>query len=356
MPAELWTLGVTLPKVAQRQAQRAEAAGWDGILYVDSQNLAGDTYVALAGAATATERLGIGTGVTNPLTRHPAVTAAAAAHIQAESGGRMLLGIGRGDSSLAHLGLSPVPVGRFERYLAAVQAYLRGDEVPFDELPGDAAPPVEELGLRDAPTASRLEWLRPEQPKVPVAIAATGPKVVSAAARHAEQVLLSVGALPERIRWGIDAARRAREEAGLDPDGVSFGAFVNVVAHPDPAVARDLVSGGLASFARFSVMHGSPTGPLSDDDRRVLERVHSAYDMTSHTQAGSSQTEALDPDFVDRFGVVGPSEACIERIEELAALGLDRLVVIGPTAGASRGHAAEAQAHFTEEVMPALRR
>lgn len=316
MGPELWTLGISLPKVARRMAERAEAAGWDGILFVDSQNLAADTYVALVLAAAATERIGLGPGVTNPYTRHPAVTAAAIAH---------------------------------------VQAYLRGEGVPFSELSTDGPPPVDRLGLHDAPTASRLQWLRPEQPKVPVAVAATGPRVISTAARHAEQVLLSVGASPERIRWGIETARRARSDAGLDPEAVSFGAFVNVVAHPEVDVARELASGGLASFARFSVMHGEATGPLSDDDRRVLERIHAAYDMTRHTQAGASQTEALDPDFVDRFGIVGPPEVCVERLEELVALGLDRIVAIG-TVATTRSPAAEAHTHFVEGVMPALRR
>ena len=75
MPLELWTQTISSAQHAARFAERAEAAGWDGMAVVDSQNLAGDSYVALAIAAGATEHLGLGTGVTNPFTRHPAVTA-----------------------------------------------------------------------------------------------------------------------------------------------------------------------------------------------------------------------------------------------------------------------------------------
>jgi 5,10-methylenetetrahydromethanopterin reductase len=348
-------MGVSLPKLAVRQAERAEAGGWDGIAFVDSQNLAGDTYVALALAARATSRLRIATGVTNPWTRHPAVTASAIATVQAESGGRAVLGIGRGDSALAYIGLAPAAVPVFERYLVRVQAYLRGDEVPFEPDGDDQPSPVATLGMAEVPHTSRLEWLRPTQPKVPVDVAATGPKVINVAARHAEQVTFAVGAEVERLRWAIDHACRARTEAGLDPDTLGLGAYVNVVCHPDLDTARDLASGGVATFARFSVMHGTPAGPVSEGERSVLEAVHGAYDMTRHTRAGSAQTGVLTPEFTDRFAVLGPAEHCVARLRALVDLGITRLVITGPSAGADATEAARAVAALENEVLPALR-
>jgi 5,10-methylenetetrahydromethanopterin reductase len=350
-------MGVSLPTLAARQAERAEAAGWDGILMVDSQNLAGDTYVALAMCAHATERIGLATGVTNPWTRHPAVTASAIATVQAESQGRAVLGIGRGDSALAHIGLAPAPVRQLERYVAQVQAYLRGEGVPFDELPaaGDGAPPtLDHLGLADAPVDSRLAWVRREQPKVPVDIAATGPKVIAVAGRVADRVTFAVGADPDRLRWAIDTVRKARADAGLDAESLAIGAYINVVAHSDMDTARQLASGGLASFARFSVMHGKATGPVGDSQREVLEDISRRYDMTHHTRADGAQTGALTADFIDRFGVVGPPERCVERIVELAGLGIDRFAIIGPSAGADRREAELARQTFENEVIPAL--
>src|SRR5207244_12216831 len=114
------------------------AAGWDGLAVVDSQNLAGDVYIALALAARSTSRLRLATGVTNPYTRHPAVTASAIATVHAESGGRAVLGIGRGDSSLAYIGLAPAPLAAFERHLVRLQGYLRGDGVELDQPGADA--------------------------------------------------------------------------------------------------------------------------------------------------------------------------------------------------------------------------
>src|SRR5215831_14275773 len=157
----MWTTTVAAARGAARAAQEIEAAGWDGLFVVDSQNLSGDPYVALALAATATKRLGLGTGVTNSITRHAAATATAITSVHRLSNGRAVLGIGRGDSALAHLGRAPARLKQFERYLKQLQAYLRGDSVPFEEIdiPFDAAPPMSELHLHDAPPASRIGWI-----------------------------------------------------------------------------------------------------------------------------------------------------------------------------------------------------
>ena len=339
---EIWTTGTALPKVGVRLAERAEADGFDGYLVTDSQNLAGDPYVTLALAAKATERLKLGTGVTNPYTRHPAVTASSIAHVQAESGGRAVLGIGRGDSSLAHLGLGPAPVPAFERYLARLQGYLRGEEVELDSPEAGGVPAA------STPTSSRLHWLRPSQPKVPVDVAASGPKVIAAAARHAERITFAVGAAPQRLRWAMGVA--SAEAAGP----VSFGAYVNVVCHPDSAAALALASGAVTSFARFSVMHGTPTGPVTDEQRQVMERIPQLYDMTHHFQSQGAQTEAMTAAFADSYAVLGPADHCISLLLELEALGLERVVVIGPAFDADRADAASAHARFVADVLPAV--
>ena len=117
MTTEFWTSQVAAPRRAARHAAEVEAAGWSGITTVDSQNLSGDPYLFLGLASTSTSSLGLMTSVTNPVTRHPAVTASSALSVQHLSGGRMVLGIGRGDSALAYLGRSPARLGYFEQYL-----------------------------------------------------------------------------------------------------------------------------------------------------------------------------------------------------------------------------------------------
>jgi 5,10-methylenetetrahydromethanopterin reductase len=291
--------------------------------------------------------------VTNSVTRHPAVTASAAMAVQDVAGGRMFLGIGRGDSALAHLGRSPARFAGFERYVDVLQRYLRGEAVAFDEIPmaDEIAAPVADLELADHPDASRIRWFKTEVPKVPVEVAATGPKVIAMASRLADRVMFTLGAVEERLRWGMDVARSAREAAGLSGD-VAFGAYVNLVCHEDRAIARDLARGGLTTFARFSVMHGRVSGPTDEAEQAVFNRLHDGYDMKAHTRADSRQAALLDDGFVDRHAIVGPPDYCIERLEALRALGIDKVAISGPTAGTDPDEARKAMALLDEAVVP----
>ena len=134
---EFWTnLGSARhadPAALAASAVKLEAEGWDGGWTVDSQNIAADPYVSLALVASATKTFKFMIGVTNPITRHPAVTAGAIASLQVLSRGRAVLGIGRGDSSLAYLGASPMPVKAFEDHVQMIQTYLRGEGVSWVE-------------------------------------------------------------------------------------------------------------------------------------------------------------------------------------------------------------------------------
>ena len=354
-----WTVRLVVPGVTSRWARRAEEEGWDGIAFGDSQNIAADSYVELALAAAATTRVQLGTAVTNPVTRHPAITAGAIASIHGESGGRAVLGIGRGDSALAHLGLSPAPVPVFARYLDRVQGYLRGEDVPFD-VAGDGGGEVrsaDALGMGGGPAASRFAWLPPTLGKVPVDVYCSGPRMIELAATRADRVTLAVGADPERVGWALGVARAARAAAGgptgADVDDV--GVFLPILVHPDRATARSLIAGGVASVARFSVMHGTVTGPADDGRRRELEAVHAAYDMTHHYEAGSAQAHAVSDDVIDGFGVAGPASYCIERLMALVEMGVRRIVVQAGVAGGDPAEMQAARRRLVDEVLPAVR-
>ena len=184
---------------------------------------------------------------------------------------------------------------------------------------------------------------------------ATGPKVIAMAARVADRLTFAGGADPERVRWAIEAARTSRADAGLDPNTLSLGAYVNVVAHPDAKVALDLATPALFSFARFSAMHGSATGALGEEDRRVIEQIPGVYDMNRHFRRQQSHADVVTPEFATRFGAVAPPAVCLPKLEELATLALDRLVVVGPSLDTDPATRAEAEACFLSDVAPALR-
>ena len=119
------------------------------------------------------------------------------------------------------------------------------------------------------------------------------------------------------------------------------------------ATARK-VRGGLTTFARFSVMHGESSGPVSDAERSVLKSLHRGYDMTAHTRSDSQQAELLSDEFIDRFAIVGPPEECIARLEELRALGLDKIAISGPSMGSDRDEARRALKLLDDAVVPAF--
>jgi 5,10-methylenetetrahydromethanopterin reductase len=342
MPAakslEVWTISVPLPKHSGELAERAEAAGWDGIAFTDSQNLTGDVFAGLALAAKATSRLLLATGVTNPVTRHPAAAASAIATIQALSGGRAVLGVGRGDSALFQIGLEPAPLPVFESFLSRVATYLRGGAVDIDGF------------------ESRLRWLADLRlPPVPVDVAATGPRVIELAACIADRVTFAVGANPERLRWGIEKARAARRAAGLDPDAIQFGAYANVAPHSDVSVARELARGGVGTFAHFSGMRGSSADGVKPEDRAVFEGIHARYDRPNHTLGRARHAAALDPEFLDRFAILGPTQSCVARLQELVDAGLSKLVLTGASFDANRDEALRSRTLLEREVLPALR-
>jgi 5,10-methylenetetrahydromethanopterin reductase len=318
-------------------ARMAEADGWDGLALTDSQNLSGDVFAALALAAHVTSELLLATGATNPATRHPAVVASAMATLQVESQGRAWLGIARGDSALAYLGRKPMPLADFEAALSDVQAYLRGDAIELNGF------------------SSRIEWLtRAKVAKVPMSVAATGPRVIEIAARVADAITFSVGADPARLNPAVDLARRTREASGQAP--LRLGAYVNAVAHPDVETARQMVRGRMGVYARFSTMSRSVMDSLSEADRKVAEDLVSNYDLHAHAASGARHEAALADDFVDRFGIVGPSEHVAERLVELLRLGLDHVIVVGHSRNTPREVFAESSRRFGQEVLPMVRR
>jgi len=259
--------------------------------------------------------------------------------LQLESGGRAVLGIGRGDSAVQRIGKRTLRVVEFERYLTTLQAYLRGEVVDRDGF------------------ASRIEWLGAvDGPKVPVEIAATGPKVIALAARHAERVAFAVGADPEHLGWALATAREAARAAGRDPATLRYGAFVNCVVHPDRATARAAMRGTVATFARFSAIAGAPIDHLPAPLREAAAAMRARYDMRDHTRAGAAHAQGLEDAFLDWYGVAGPVDHVRERLARLAALGLDFCHVVPGSFDTPRDVLRESLRLLGTEVLPSLQR
>jgi 5,10-methylenetetrahydromethanopterin reductase len=354
---ELWTteMHVDVENIQDR-ARQVEREGWAGMQLTDSQNRSPETYVALTAAALATERIHLGLGVTNPVTRVPALAAACASTIQRLTRDRMTMTIGRGDSAAAHIGSAPMKVAGFQRYLSALHRYLAGEAVLFGDLDGLAmatVPPIGTLGLAGEPDGSSLEWMRADDIPVPLEVVSSGPKVLGLAVRYGNRPMLAVGATPERVEWALSVVREHRLAQGADVDA-PVGAYVNVVAHDDPAVARRLIMAVLPSTTRFSVMHGKVNGPTDAKTEAVFKAVREAYDMKGHGTAGAAQSQQLNDEFASTFGIAGTAEHVRERITQLAALGISKFVLFPRGRGVDQAEADRAREVMAEEVLPAF--
>jgi 5,10-methylenetetrahydromethanopterin reductase len=331
---EVWHLTPPNLHGVEALAADVEAWGFDGLALTDSQNQSPDTYIALTLAARATSTLKLGPGVTNALTRHPAVTAGAIASLQDVSEGRAMLGIGRGDSSLFNIGHKSVGVAAFENYVRDVQTYLSGGTLDANGYD------------------STLKWLpNSKHAKVPLDIAATGPKVIAVGARHAERISFSVGAEPERVSW---AMAHVHETLGPDAKLPEFGLYLNVCVDDDVERAAEMARGWVGIFAHFTGMPGATRDRVRQSDHMTFNRLGD-YDKARHGRPDAAHAQAMPLEFIERFAVIGPPEACIEKLKVLRDLGIQRILVTGPRGDQFGDVARQVTERFAREVLPEIK-
>jgi 5,10-methylenetetrahydromethanopterin reductase len=359
MAIEFWRMGATPVPVTEidRLAREMEDDGWDGLAVGEAHGLLPDPYVALTLAARTTTALGVGTAVAVPL-RHPMLAADAMATVQGVSGGRASFSLARGDGAMKVLQRKPMPVAQFEAYVRQVQGFLRGDEVEMD----GAVASMARLGTIDPSL---------DLPKPPVNVAATGPRMIAMAARHADGVSFAVGADVERLAQCRDLALDTCRAAGREPGDLALGCYVQMAVcdgEADHARARDVIRGLVMTHSRFSGFEGTALPEVSGDDHRPIQRsldamegvLRSSGGGTARTTGGAPgeldfyPSDAVDEAFIDRFGIVGSAEHCAERLQAILDVGITKVYV------GTRGVGIDLEESNTRrigrEVLPLLRR
>jgi len=183
--------------------RQAEAAGFDYGWLFDSHVLWREPYILLTLMAQASERLRLGTCVTNPATREPSVTASALAVLNEVSGGRMDLGIGRGDSARRVLGKPPTTMATLEEAIGVIKALVEGRAIEYEG------------------TELQLTWAGGWT--LPVWVAGYGPMALAMTGRIADGVILQL-ADPDLIRWFVGQVREAEAAAGRPKGSVKVQA------------------------------------------------------------------------------------------------------------------------------------
>ncbi len=280
----------------------AEQQGFSHVWLWDSHVLWQDPYPIFALCAAATSTIHLGTCVTNPVTRDPTVTASAMATLQEISGGRMELGIGRGDSAQRVLGRRPVSVEHLEHACTQIRELAAGREVSIDGTP------------------VRLAWSTGIE--LPIWVAAYGPKALRCAGRVADGVILQL-ADPYVIEWSLAYLKEGAESAGRSLADLTIMAAAPAYVTDDLAHARDQVRWfpALVSNHVVDLVQRYPGEALPPELTEYIER-RKGYDYAHHARAGSENAEFVTDEVVDRFCVIGTAEQCAEKLAALESLGV----------------------------------
>jgi probable F420-dependent oxidoreductase len=310
-------------------ARQAEAAGFSHGWLFDSHVLWRDPYPLLTLMAGATETLRLGTCVTNPATREPSVTASALAVLDELSGGRMDLGIGRGDSARRVLGKPPTTMATLEEAINVIRDLVEGRTVTYEG------------------TELQLPWTG--RWKLPVWVAGYGPMALAMTGRVADGVILQL-ADPDLVRWLVGQVRAAEEAAGRPGGSVKVQAAAP--AHiGDLADCRERTRWfpALVSNHVVDLVNKYPRDQLPDAlTGYVTDR--SGYDYHHHAEVGSSNATFVGDEVTDRFCVLGSVEEHIAKLHALAEAGVDQFNVY-----LMNGDEEAILETYGREIVPAMR-
>ena len=258
-----------------------ESEGARHVWVIDSQLAMKDVYAGLVVAALNTTRIGLGTGVTNAVTRHPTVTANAIAAVNEISHGRAILGLGAGDSALYGIGLQPQKVAEVEQAIAF-----------FRERVGD----------------------------IPIYLAVSRQRMCELAGRAADGAIVMGPAQPEMVRRQVEWIR----SGGRDVE-VAFIA-------PTSTDIEDVRS--WASTEARLLSHHDDLPPSLARFGDELARSAASYDYSEHLSTRAGHQAAVSDDLVRALAVVGTPDECAARLRELRGCGVDTFIF--PIAGRNR--------------------
>ncbi len=294
----------------------AEAQGFQYGWTYDSHILWQESTPLLTLAVAHTKTMKLGHFVTNPGTREPTVLASMYATLHDISDGRMVMGIGRGDSARRVIGLQPVKVAEFERRCAMIKDLMNGRKVVWND------------------TELQLPWVRDELPELPMHIAGYGPKALAVGGRQGDGIIIQL-ADPAIIEWIMSTARKAAEDAGRDPDALKC--IVSAPSHisDDLADARDQVRWFPAMVSNHVKDLVERYGYDSEIPSELTDflKARTGYDYKEHSRVGAKHGEWVTDEVCDRFCVIGSVDQCVAKLRELEGVGVDQFNIYLMTEG-----------------------
>ncbi|WP_027344039.1 TIGR03842 family LLM class F420-dependent oxidoreductase [Hamadaea tsunoensis] len=289
-------------------AVRAEAAGFSHVWSFDSHLLWQEPYVVYSQILANTARVTVGPMVTNPGTRDATVTASALATLNEMYGNRTVCGIGRGDSARRTLGLPPMNLTDLRESVEVIRELGNGREAVY-------------RGVN-----LRLPWVTDS--RLEVWVAAYGPRALRLTGEVADGFILQL-ADPDIAAWMIKAVRQAARDAGRDPAAVKFCVAAPAYVGDDLAHQREQTRwfGGMVGnhIADIVARYGD-SGAVPPDLTDYI-RGRQGYDYAEHGRAGNRHVDFVPDEIVDRFCVLGPAPAHIDKLRRLQELGVDQFAL-----------------------------
>ncbi|WP_445518751.1 TIGR03842 family LLM class F420-dependent oxidoreductase [Streptomyces sp. NEAU-174] len=311
--------------------RRAEDAGFTYGWTFDSAVLWQEPFVIYSRVLEHTERLIVGPMVTNPGTRTWEVTASTFATLNDMYGNRTVCGIGRGDSAMRVAGRKPNTLARLGEAMHTIKELAEGREATVDG------------------NTLRLPWVRGGS--LPVWTAAYGPKALALTGRQADGFILQL-ADPYLTEWMVKAVRDAAAEAGRDPDAVTICVAAPAYVGDDLAHAREQCRwfGGMVGnhVADLVTRYGQGSGLVPPELTEYI-KAREGYDYAHHGRTGNPDTAFVPDEIVDRFCLLGPAGAQIEKLKQLRDLGVDQFALYAMHDGVESTIEA-----YEKEVIPAL--
>lgn len=304
------------PDELRAKARLAEDLDLDFLGLLDSQSLFRELYTGLTTVAHETESIRIGSTVTNPVTRHPVVTASAIASVAEIAPGRTFLGMASGDSALHTLGLDPATLSEMAGVLDLHADLFVGDHHEYEG------------------TDVRLEWLPEGGVDVPRIVAAEGPKTLRMAGAHADGVMIGTGLFPELIEDSLEHVREGAREAGRNPDDLETWLFAKANVADERETAVEEIKMALAASANHAFSHTLEGKMVPDEHVDAIERLKDEYVSHEHEQPGETHNKQLVEELgltdylADRFAVVGTPADCRAKLDEIESVdGLDGVLL-----------------------------
>lgn len=290
----------------------ADELGFTHLTFIDSQNLSRDVYSMMAIAALNTRSIKIGHGVTNPVTRHPSVTANATATVNELSGGRAFIGIGVGFSAVYTMDMNPRPQQERIDAIKFFRKYMAGEEAEFK-------------GAK-----MHSEWIRKP---VPIYMGANGPRSLKLAGEYGDGAIIT-GVHPELIKWKMEMVHKGAEKAGRDPSKVDIWARTMCFVAESKEKARREVASYAATNATgiYKASFARKTPELEELHRRMerlepgiseeLRRVGEAYDSYQHERTDAPHGSLATQRIIDMTMLTGTPDDICEQITKLGDIGI----------------------------------